>query len=174
MRYLLIPAAIIIAMIIHYIVKRKRKVRFILYSIDSNIIINGAMWYECYSSSKQHTNMKALSFNDAAAKGKGVTVTVTVKADEAGNFPTFKEGSLRAEGENAVGKASLGESDPENGKYRLRIDFTGKNGSIDAKLIASPDLDNSGDADIEYLVSIVITTEEASAFDDNAEVSELN
>ncbi len=146
---------------------REDKQEFIL---DSIVYPDGTTVYF----SLNHTNMTTVQFRDVDAMGKSLVATFTLPANEAGNRPTLVPGSLQAVSSNPeVAVAQLGEIDEENGNYSLVIHYSGKKGSADCKLIASGDLDGSGDAPIEGLVTSVITTDEATAFGEPA-LSELH
>lgn len=162
---LLIIIIIAIAWLLTDLYKQDRN-EFIL---DSIVYPDGTTVYF----SLNHTNMTTVQFKDVDAMGKGIVATFTLPANEAGNRPTLVAGSLQAVSSNPeVATASVGTVDEENGLYPLVISYTGKKGSADCKLIASGDLDGSGDAPIEGLVTSVITTDEATGFGEPA-VSEL-
>lgn len=164
------------AMLIILIVKFLKWGRSSYYDMPDNNFLFYAIKTEIpgtFFSSLNYTNMTEVRFLDTDAAGKKVVATFTLPANAAGNVPTLKEGSLRAESTNPeVATAAVGNVNAEAGTYDLEINFTGKKGSADCKLIASPDLDNSGDPDIEGLVTAVITTAEASGFGEPT-VSEL-
>lgn len=162
---LIIIIILFIAWLLTDLYKQERQ-EFIL---DSVVYPDGTTVYF----SLNHTNMTTVTFKDVNAMGKKVIATFTLPVNEAGNRPTLVPGSLQAVSSNPeVATAELGTIDEENGLYPLVINYTGKKGSADCKLIASGDLDGSGDAPIEGLVTSVITTDEATGFGEPA-VSEL-
>ena len=126
-----------------------------------------------FFSQLKNTVMTTVTHKDVDAMGKKIIATFTLPKNAAGNTPDLVPGSLRATSSNEeVATASIGAVDATAGTYDLEIFYPGKKGSADCKLIASPDVDGSGDADIEGMVTSVITTDEASGFGEAA-VSEL-
>jgi hypothetical protein len=159
----------LIAVALYKSYKKKYRPRFILKYIYNTI--DGATKF--FHLNNKH--MKQVTFNGPAAAGKHTIARFTLSKDEAGNFPDLVEGSLRAEtSDESVATAEVGDTDAANGVYTLKTTYTGKKGNVITKLVASPDLDGSGDEDIEAPLLSVITTGEAKSFnDDDVEVSEL-
>lgn len=147
--------------------KKQYKSGFIITSITAEM--PGTFFF---TSNKK--NMKSVQFRDGDAQNKSCTVTATLKKDAAGNFPDLKPDSFRVEGDTPdVSTPSVGDYDAANGKVRLKIKYTGKKGASVSTLFASGDLDNSGDPEISFSVASIISAEEATGFDDELEVSEL-
>jgi hypothetical protein len=159
---------VVVAFIIYligYSIFKKKKPKFVLTEISSNIKDSELQTFFYFHHHLKCTNMQPLIFTDVNAMGKFLLATFTIPANAAGNIPQPKEGTLKAVSTNeAVATAELGAVDAVNGKYELKIKYSGKTGSADCKLIASFDLDNSGDPDVEATITTVITTEEASGF----------
>jgi len=149
-----------------YFTKRKTNTVFYLLSIETENI-------KLFFSQLKSTKMTELRFLDTEAAGKFFTATFQLPANAAGNIPKFVADSVRASTSNTdVATAEVGEVNEEAGTYSLKVALKGKAGSADCKLIGNPDLDGSGDPEIEALLTVVITTEEAKAFGEPV-ISEL-